>query len=175
MQRELLPSPPVRGAGNKVYLEALCFPNGSKGVVSSTYRKHQEAHDNTHNDGYSSLWKGQYELLPKSKNFMRKNTEKCKRKKDFSASQSRGICLCLSPCCGIQMVLHCSSSNWHFPEHWALAAECADFTARFYLCSWKAVCVHISSNPNFFKDQLVNYTDNHLKPEQKVRGHFWLF
>lgn len=45
----------------------------------------------------------------------------------------------------------------------------------FYPCSCKAVSVHISSYPNFFKDQLVNYTDNHLKHKQKVRGHFWLF
>lgn len=47
MQGELLPSPPVTGTGTKVYLEALCFPNGSKGVFSSTYREHQEAQDNT--------------------------------------------------------------------------------------------------------------------------------
>lgn len=47
MQTELLPSPPVSETGTKEYLEALCFPNGSKGAVSSTYREHQEAHDNT--------------------------------------------------------------------------------------------------------------------------------
>lgn len=47
MLRELLPSPPVSEAGTKVYLKALCFPNGSKGVVASTYGEHQEAQDNT--------------------------------------------------------------------------------------------------------------------------------
>lgn len=58
-------------------------------------------------------------------------------------------------------------------EHWLQNAKIS--LQDFYPCSWKTVCVRISSNPNFFKAQLVNYIDNHLKPEQKVRGHFWVF
>lgn len=45
----------------------------------------------------------------------------------------------------------------------------------FYPCGWKAVHVHISSNPNFFKHQIVNHTDNHFKPEEKVRVNFFSF
>lgn len=47
MKRELQPSPPVSGTGTRVFLEALCFPNDSKGGISSTCREHWEAHDNT--------------------------------------------------------------------------------------------------------------------------------